>query len=605
MNNIYETPLSAWQSILKSGGIELQNRDKGLDNKILAYIDPTALSLEDALSNATMEAFVRAFFTSLSPYVDMFRDILSFFEHADATQGKTQWTLKVGEVNLDLEHFRQWLNAWQQLVKHEIEVSVVNTNTAGQIQEILRKRFSYSEQENVKKRSDVSSEIKKWLMDLESGVYSPMPQPLDPWTIQSPLSKLASIIYVKLQILNDLNLDHQRLLELYFQNQNRFDASDSLALGTILQNETDYWLRSASPLLVLATLLTDVEQKVIECELESITNKFPLRKFVFDVTINGLDSVLSFPIWKQRYELYAVWIATEMIKALDGHEIQIHHDNGQIRFDFKETLIATIHSSEGPFKLIGEKRIPLVNPVGHGRKQGVQPDHQLWTKVGNSDVCKMAVEVKHYKNSAKSKFIDIFEDYARAIPDGDVYLVNHGPVGSAASNVSPSLAKRCFSIGNLTPQNLPERKKFADAIRRCVGEPPTTAGKFLIPTGAKVFMIDVSGSMSRTLQSDEMKTFLRHLMNVENATELVAVDTKIVGRFKANDVEYATLSSIQGGNTNLRDSVSKLLEEYSQVLVITDFDGKSYLSEFEITAYATPKTIPMKIEILVCRNLTS
>jgi hypothetical protein len=623
MNNVHETPLSAWQHLCEFGGIELQGRDEGLDAQILSSIDPNAFSLDEALSNATMETFVRAFFRSLSPYIEMFRDILHFFEQADATQGKTQWTLRVGEIDLDLEHFRQWLDAWQQLVELEIEVPAIDFNAEWEIRSKLRNKFGYDAAEKAK--SGVDAEIRKWLEDLEKGLYPLMPESLTPWKIRQPLSKLASIIYVKLQILNDLKLDHEGVKKLDRKSETKLDAngvaklnangvaiqekkyksdpSDSFALGTLLQNETDYWLRSASALLVFASNLPDTQIRDVGDAIDSITDKLPTRKFLIDASINGLDSVLSLPIWKQRYELYSVWIATEIIKALAGHDIEIHHDNGQIRFDFKETLIATIHSSHSPFRLIGEKKIPVKNPVGESRKENCQPDHQLWTTIGNVDICKMAIEVKHYNKPAKKKFIEVFKDYASAIPDGDVYLVNHGPAGNASANVPREIADRCFSVGDLTPLNLLKRKEFAFAIRHCAGEPRTLTNKSLVPTGARIFMIDVSGSMSQILKSDEMKNFLRDLMIVENASELVAVDTKIIERFEANDLGYEKLSCFAGGNTQLAESVSDLLEEVSSILVITDADGKLGLSEFEIITYPKPETIPMEIEVLVCKKL--
>jgi hypothetical protein len=603
MDIIHETPTAAWQHICEFGGIELQGRDEGLDKQILSGIDLTARSLNEALAAATMEVFVRAFFRSLSPYIEMFRDILHFFEQADATQGKTQWTLRVGEVDLDLDHFRQWLDALQQLVTHEIEVPATDFRAEWQIPEVFRSKFSYDEAKEVKSRADVREEIREWLTDLESGNYPQMPDLLTPWNIYPSLSNVAAIIYVKLQILNDLNIENRdRLMEIYRQRQNETDRSDSFALGLILQNETDYWLRYVSSLLVLASSLPDDELETIGQSLKSITDEFPLRKFTIEATINELDSILSLPIWKQRYELYAVWIATEMIKALAGHDIEIHHDNGQIRFDFKETLVATIKSSPGPFKLIAERRILLADPVGHGRTHGVQPDHQLWTKVGELEVCRMAVEVKHYKKSSKSKFIDIFKDYARAIPDGIVYLVNHGPAGTANSNLLSDITDRCFSIGNLTPSNLPERRRFAEAVRQCVGEPRTLTNSSIVPTRAGIFMIDVSGSMSQSLQSDEMKSFIRDLIFADNPAALVAVDTKIIERFNADDTGYAKLAALQGGNTDLRSSVYKLLQEYSSILVITDPDGIQYLSEFEVMTLTKPATIPMEIEVLLCRN---
>lgn len=76
--------------------------------RILSRLDPRAHSIEQALAAVDMASFVRAFFEALHPYVAMFRDILDFFEHADATRGESQWTLQVEDIDISLEHFREW-----------------------------------------------------------------------------------------------------------------------------------------------------------------------------------------------------------------------------------------------------------------------------------------------------------------------------------------------------------------------------------------------------------------------------------------------------------------------------------------------------------------
>src|SRR5208337_5055418 len=101
---IFRDPQSAWQYLHDYGGIELDGRDEGLDKRIQCLLNPLAMSIEEALASASMEGFVRAFFVSLDPYVEMFRNILEFFERSDATQGEAQWVLQVDDVDIDLEH---------------------------------------------------------------------------------------------------------------------------------------------------------------------------------------------------------------------------------------------------------------------------------------------------------------------------------------------------------------------------------------------------------------------------------------------------------------------------------------------------------------------
>jgi hypothetical protein len=289
-------------------------------------------------------------------------------------------------------------------------------------------------------------------------------------------------------------------------------------------------LRSFVVALSAASQLLKSELTAVGKELDAITDRFPMRPVQVNVTIGELESVLSLPVWEKRFDLYSVWIATEVIRALKGHDVEIHHDHGRIAFAFKETTLATIHSSPGPFKLISERRIPLANPRGEGRKGGVQPDHGLWTTKDGREVCKMVIEVKHYKNSSKAKFVDVFEDYARALPDGHIYLVNHGPVGSAVSEVSRAIRNRCNAIGHLTSSNSESREELASAVRKCVGEPiPRWPAATETLNSSRVLLVDVSGSMTTTMRSAAMHSFVRLLAEKELPAKLVAADQKIVG----------------------------------------------------------------------------
>lgn len=126
---IHSDPLSAWNYLREHGGIELEGRDEGLDQRILERLDPVAPSLHEALAAATMEAFARAFFTAIAPFVAMFRDILDFFEHADATKGQDQWTLRLDEVDVDLEHFRKWLRTWIEIANVTLQIPAIDGNT--------------------------------------------------------------------------------------------------------------------------------------------------------------------------------------------------------------------------------------------------------------------------------------------------------------------------------------------------------------------------------------------------------------------------------------------------------------------------------------------
>lgn len=603
MSPVHTNPLSAWEQLCEQGGIELKGRDEGLDQKIQTLLDPTAKSFSDALSSTTMEKFVEAFFKSLFPYVEMFRGILDFFENSDATKGSEQWILKVGEIDLDLDHFRQWLLGWEKLGKGAIFAPSIDSKAQWKIFEILQSKIYRGMWNQSKDLSKFEDDVQRWISEIESGLYRPLPKSLTPNQIPKQLSKVASILYVKLQILLNLGLTRERLMEMVRQNRNVDSEQDVFAFWSIAQTETDYWIREMAYLLSSAALLPERDLDRLGSDLDIITNQFPIRPFEVDVSISDLESILSLPIWQQRHELYAVWIATEMIRALRGHKVEIHHDKGNIQFGFKETLVATVHSSPGPFKLISERRVGLENPQGEGRIGGVQPDHQLWTSNWKGETCMMAVEVKHYKNSAKRKFVDIFEDYARALPKAEVYLVSHGPEGKAVNELSGGIRGRCYTIGKLTTLNTDAREQFQTAVRDCVGEPieisPSTP-----PTDRKlieVILFDVSGSMVSLLSSTAMTNYLRYLISTRKPTKFVAADTRILGSFDATEEGYQGLLSIAGGMTNLGTPIAELLKIHDSVLVITDDEGMATVEKFELLG-DLQNNLPKGVKVCICKK---
>lgn len=83
-HTIHRDAISAWEYLRQHGGIELDGSDQGLDEEIRKRLNPFASTLDEALSQATLEQFAQAFFKSVHSFLTMFRDILAFFEQARA-----------------------------------------------------------------------------------------------------------------------------------------------------------------------------------------------------------------------------------------------------------------------------------------------------------------------------------------------------------------------------------------------------------------------------------------------------------------------------------------------------------------------------------------
>ena len=287
--------------------------------------------------------------------------------------------------------------------------------------------------------------------------------------------------------------------------------------------------------------------------------------------------------------------------VLDGHNVRIHHDNGRMDFGFRETVVATVRSSPGPFQLVCERRVPLANPQGKARTGGVQPDHGLWTREGGEEVCHLAVEVKHYKKASRGKFVDVFEDYARALPRGEVHLVNHGPTGKAVYEVTRDLRSRCHAIEMLTAANSMARQEARDCRAQVRGRADRQLARTRQCDGFQLRLaIDVSGSMLSRLRSPGMEGFVRQIAEADRPGRLIAIDTRVVGAWEPTGPRFAEPLALQGGSTDLGQPVRELLEEYESVVVVTDPEGVSSMSGLTMTVHSAQVRAPGGIEVRVC-----
>lgn len=607
---IHSDPLSAWRYLCSHGGIELEVRDAGLDEELRTLLDARQPSLELALTSVTMESFVSAFFRLIQPYVSIFQDILAFFKQAEATQGQGQWVIKVDEIDIDLDHFREWIEKLTPAGKTKLQVVAVDNEAVWDLCRALRDREVIGneiEKSFQGKQLNLPRDVQQWVEAYSEGAYLPMPPSLTP--LQSPpeLERSALIAHTAILVLQDHGMDRERLTAAYHNGDRPgMDRSDALDFWTIAQNETNLWLRTfVVALSAAATLLKPEELEFVGGQLDALLGPFPTKPHEFNRSFRDLESVLSLPIWKKRYELYSVWIGTEIVRALtaDGHDLTLHHESGRIAFAFRETPLATVRSSPGPFQLISEKRTSLDQPVGHGRVAGVQPDYGLWTNTAGGPECRMVVEVKHYLRSAKSRFLEVLTDYARAFPEAQVYLVNHGPTGYIVDELDWELQGRCCTLDLFVPSNAERRRSLAEAVQECVGKPVRTWPEFApTPRKGPVFAFDVSSSMNSLLNSSEAKVFLLDILAREWPEKTAAIDTSLVGFWPPTRDGFAALLRTQGGLTELAGPIGELLQTFDRVLVLTDEDGLGYLSAFHCEVPYLGLEPPNGLFLRLCTN---
>ena len=589
MSQIHKSSFAAWADLQKRGGLELNGRDEGFEQALKNRLAPSAASVEEALRSATTDDLVHAFFDVIQPFVAMFRAILDFFEKAGAAEGREQWNIEVDKVDVDLDHFRRFLKKWNS-VPCQIEVPAVDFSGAWSLVNATRNMSEMSEvHAGISTKEPYWSgiaDVDNWLRAYRDGpgYYEGWPASLAPSSFGEGYSDAAALALAGLETIRQRFASRKELNDEYRRVwRGKIDRGDALDIRTIAQNETDYWLGTLAARLARSKTLQAAERKQLGERLKEAFVRFPRRKFGARIKIADLQSYLSLPVWQKRHELYAVWIATEIVNALPDHICEIHHEKGKIVFAFRETVVATVKSAWPPVQIISERRVPFAAPVGKGRNANVQPDYGLWRNEAGVETCGLVVEVKHYKRSATASFRDVLIDYSGALPKADIYLVNHGPIGDAMSDLPGKLYSRCHTIAELTAPHLSAREELHKAVRKYVGDPVRLpAGKRAVgQSGAgvmnTVLAVDVSVSMSSELGKPEVFDFVQQVAQDRcGSAALIDVTVRVVVPLeKLNDA----ISSLSGGSTDLSGPIKELLKSFMRVLVVTDNEGLNSMKQ--------------------------
>jgi hypothetical protein len=510
----------------------------------------------------------------------MFRDIVAFFQAAGASRGREQWRVKLDDAHLDLKDFQSFLASWSK-VEAELDIPAIDWRRAEALREAaqivpgLTQSLSTFLHDDKFAPSSGDAAVDAWLLAYKRGEYRPIPSVLLPHHFGPGLADAAAITWAGIERVRTIWGDRETMMA--DRHALTSDMADGLAPGSVAQHETDYWLCTSVHLLGRILRLPAEDQAALGAKLEARYRDLARRKLSFKADVQALERILSLPVWRRRHELYAVWIATEMVRALDGHDVELHHEDGSIVFAFKDTVVATVRSAAPERTLVAERRTPLADPVGKGRTGAVQPDYGVWSEGRGGQRCDLIVEVKHYKREAKGPFRDVLIDYTRAHPGAQVVLVNHGPASAQDEGLDRDAARRSEVLGDLTPTNRSQRDALAALVREAVGEPALRAfaGGF---RPNSVLAVDVSGSMVDWLASDDFERLLTRFA-AAGGGEVALVDSRIRDRLAPAKALAAIRTIDDLAGTALADPIRALLAEHGVVYVVTDQEGARDLED--------------------------
>jgi hypothetical protein len=191
-----------------------------------------------------------------------------------------------------------------------------------------------------------------------------------------------------------------------------------------------------------------------------------------EVTVDRLVDVLSMPSWGMRHELYAAWIATQFNQALPTDRLTFVVVNQTLRFPFKATQVATVHAADAVYELWCEIRSDLLDAFGN-RVRGIQPDYRVLRRNRDgSSATVLAVEVKQYRSADANKHGKVLAMYAAGLPDADVFLVGHGPIGDARRHVPQTDRDRTKVFEHVRPGRNADAAAFRAALAELLPPPP-------------------------------------------------------------------------------------------------------------------------------------
>jgi|GEM_PF-2725269 len=599
--------VEAWFE-LQGCGLEINGRDADLGEMLRLSLNRTSKSLDDALATATLEQFVLGFFSVAGPYVDMLKDLLGFFERASATHGPHQWQLAFDGYLAEVESFKHSLEtivsiaqpfevpalSWAdatELLHAVTAVDAVRTSV-----DAVRTSFDARFHKQLWARD---TRVAEWVQGYNSGDFPLLPASLAP-PMDAPawLGQFwACVMCVHATLKNAFrNRDGAKKFAKSVSHQ--YTPANLYAVDSLASLDSDHWLRSA--VVALSVLVRDTtSQKMAQERVCRLFDGVGRTTLLISTEVSAVETFISLPVWRKRHEFFAAWVAAEMIAAVQEHHVKINHEEGRISLPFTETVVAQIESTTPKLKLLSEKRVPLIDPVGKGRKSGVQPDFGWWeTNVDlTSTRCLLVVEVKHYKKPVVKSWSDVFSDYARAHESARIILVNYGPAGNALKNIAPDWQSRCVIIGDLRPSAFGACALLKEEVRRIIGTVTVSdAEAFVAPANAVlpirsscIIAVDVSASMP---PGPVVEALLIEMITVFTPDWLAAIDTQVRDKYVASRKSVSDLLDLpRNDETRLHEPLYALLREHERVLLVTDTQGAQTLAESGLFLSQTCKRV--------------
>lgn len=477
MSKIITTAPELWQEIASTAQFDQREYDLEMLNEIrrgLGFPSTGDISVLLKKHNTSCETLLNTVFLCVMPFSEMLSDLFAMFQQADAQESdhnlkiQFDFTAHGEKFNTDLKFFRQQtMSANSAIAQAAGSIPVQPFELVHMINEIWHPNY-LNDSENL-----YPIEIRDWLEEYYQCSQGTWPDYVPPMP-SSGFSGLDKQLENLWQILaNSLRKYRTQYTEEKWNSHNKPDDAE------FWWHENDRWL--GTYVKVICNLLTFFKTTNSDehaafadsCskKIEEILTLCSMHKFPIEHRFQAVIDILNLPFWKKRYELYSVWVCTQILRALPSDSVHYHTKDNKLSFSFSGSHIATINSYTPSLELWAEVRTYYDSPKSRTRKNHIQPDYTL--AIGDAyeaDNSVVVVECKQYKKYNRKNFLNAAEDYAGGRPKSKVLLVNYGPVPSSLKDKADSrFINQIDFFGNVRPATL-ENATFRKQLRHAIDQ---------------------------------------------------------------------------------------------------------------------------------------
>lgn len=492
--SLIRTGHGLWSQLVKRAALDLRRYDRDVATDFRSNLKlPEKGSIIERLKELKVrpEPVLGGFFKSIQPFTHIFKDILSLVEWAGKREGKenlrVQFDFEEGKkLDLDLENFREQVERFSRAVR-SLTVERWGLNRLWNL--------CYALGEHVQPRD---ASVIRWSEEYHGGHWPE--RDIDPprfgdADLDALIDRAWRVRRAAIEAARDFSTNPKELRSLISKRREDFVIEGGLpaaspgGMSTVASLHDDHWAVSFAARAYARAAESRSDPALVERlrqNLKAVLDDPPPELRDVEVAVREVEEILRLPIWQRRYELYSVWVLTQIVAALGGPtNFKFELEGDAFHIPFAPTLLATALDSRAPVRIWGEVRYGLNSPTGKGRVTGMQPDYSLTLDRREPPEEAFAlVECKQYLRASPKNFGAALTDYATGQPSAAVALVNYGPVGASVLKGVPAVLRpRVMAVGDVRPLRDDSIREFHEWVREQVErqqvaaeeEPPSTA----------------------------------------------------------------------------------------------------------------------------------